>query len=166
MNSNDFVPLAGGCTCGQVRYKVTRPPLFVHGCHCTWCQRETGSAFAINAMIERSEVKLTNEEPQLIDLPSASGRGQKVARCTACQVALWGHYGGMGEWLAFIKVGTLDEANLLPPDVHIYTESKQHWVSLTDGKPVFEQYYDAKALWPEETMARFQALKKLSKQHG
>ncbi len=147
----------GGCGCGAVRYSVTGPPLFVHCCHCTWCQRETGSAFALNAMIESSHVAVLGGSPETVDTPSASGRGQKIVRCPQCRVAVWGHYGASGTAIAFLRVGTLDDQHVMAPDVHIYTSTRRPWVRLGDGAPVFEAFYDPRVTWPPDVMARYQA---------
>ncbi len=149
----------GGCTCGLVRYRMTRKPIFVHCCHCTWCQRETGSAFALNAMLEASYLELLAGQPELIHTPSLSGKGQKIARCAQCRVAVWSHYAGAGKALCFVRVGTLDDAGQFPPDVHIFTESKLPWVLLPDHTPAFPGYYDRKKLWPAESLARSQAIR-------
>ncbi len=119
--------LDGGCTCGEVRYRMSGPPLFVHCCHCRWCQRETGSAFVLNAMIEADRVVLLKGAPEVILTPSASGKGQKISRCPACSIALWSTYSGAGDAVRFVRVGTLDEPDRLPPDIHIFTMSKQPW---------------------------------------
>src|SRR5690606_34797038 len=148
----------GGCTCRAVRYRLTGVPLFVHCCHCRWCQRETGSAFALNAMIETDRVELLCGDPETIDTPSNSGKGQKIVRCPRCRVALWSHYAGAGEAVAFVRVGTLDDPDAFPPDVHIFTASKQPWVVLPEGKPAVAVYYDRKQLWPEASLARYRAL--------
>lgn len=147
----------GGCTCGQVRYRLTSRPMFVHCCHCRWCQRETGSAFVLNALIEADRVVLLTGAPEVVPTPSASGRGQKIARCPACRVALWSTYSGAGDAVRFVRVGTLDDPDLLPPDVHIYTASKQPWVVLPEGTPAFPEYYDRDTLWPAESLARRRA---------
>src|SRR5262249_19018848 len=123
-------PVEGGCDCRHVRYRMTSAPLIVHCCHCRWCQRESGASFALNAMIESDRVQLLGQEPELIDTPSASGKGQKIARCPRCRVAVWSHYAGGGPIFRFVRVGTLDNPDLLPPDVHIFTSSKQPWVVL------------------------------------
>jgi len=151
---DNYRPLEGGCACGAVRYRMTSKPLIVHCCHCRWCQRETGASFALNAMIEADRVVLTHKEPELVDTPSESGRGQKIMRCPSCRVAVWSHYAGAGEAICFVRVGTLDEPDRLPPDIHIYTGSKQPWVILPPGVPALEEYYDRAALWPEESLAR------------
>ena len=148
----------GGCTCRFVRYRVMTVPLFVHCCHCRWCQRETGSAFALNAMIESDRVQLLEGEVELIDTPSNSGKGQKIARCPRCRIALWSHYAGAGDAVRFVRVGTLDAPERYPPDVHIFTASKQPWVMLPPGVPAVAEYYQAAELWPATSLARRAAL--------
>ncbi|WP_223788240.1 GFA family protein [Marinicella meishanensis] len=151
----------GGCACGQVRYQLKAAPIFVHCCHCSRCQRENGSAFALNAMIEAAQIDLLSGDVAMIDVPSASGRGQTMARCPQCQVALWSHYGGLGQWLSFVRVGTLDDPQQLPPDVHIYTSTQQAWFDTGGQIPVFAEYYDRHELWDADQLARFDALLKL-----
>lgn len=145
----------GGCTCRAVRYRLESAPLFVHCCHCRWCQRETGSAFALNAMIEADRVTLLAGAPEVVLTPSLSGRGQKIARCPTCRVAVWSNYPGAGDAIRFVRVGTLDEPDRLPPDIHIFTSSKQPWVVLPAGVPAVAEYYDPKEMWPEEVRRRF-----------
>ena len=151
-------PLDGGCDCREVRYRMTSAPLFVHCCHCRWCQRETGASFALNAMIESDRVTLLAGEPDIVDTPSASGLGQKIARCPRCRIALWSHYAGAGPLLKFVRVGTLDSPDHLPPDIHIFTASKQPWVVLSPDIPAVPEYYDRDRHWPAESLARRQAL--------
>jgi hypothetical protein len=152
-------PLDGGCDCRRVRYRLLTRPLFVHCCHCRWCQRETGASFALNAMIEADRVQLLGEAPEIVDTPSNSGAGQQIARCPSCRVALWSHYAGAGLAVSFVRVGTLDEPDHLPPDIHIFTASKQPWVVLPAGTPAVAEYYDRKQLWPADSLARGQALR-------
>ncbi|SFN25281.1 GFA family protein [Variovorax sp. OV329] len=144
----------GGCTCAQVRYRLASRPLFVNCCHCRWCQRESGSAFAINAMIEAERVELLAGAPEMVDTPSLSGKGQKIWRCPNCRVAVWSNYAGSGEAVRFVRVGTLDDPDLLPPDIHIFTGSKQPWVQLPPDTPAVPEYYKASALWPQESLER------------
>ena len=158
MASNDT--FEGGCTCRSVRYRMTSKPMFVHGCHCTWCQRETGGAFATNAMIEADRVELTNGAPEPVDTPSASGKGQKIWRCPKCRVAAWSNYAGAGDAIRFVRVGTLDAGHDIAPDAHIFTSTKQPWVVLPPGTPAVAEYYKPKEMWPAESQARFAALKK------
>lgn len=151
-------PIEGGCGCRHVRYRMTTSPLFVHCCHCRWCQRESGASFALNAMIESDRVQLIAGEVEMVDTPSESGSGQKVARCPHCRIALWSHYAGAGPILKFVRVGTLDDPDRLPPDVHIFTASKQPWVVLPEGTPAVTEYYDRDALWPRESLERRSAI--------
>jgi hypothetical protein len=154
----DFEPLEGGCTCRAIRYRMTSTPLFVHCCHCRWCQRETGSAFVLNAMIEAARVVLLGGTPDVVNTPSNSGKGQKISRCPTCRIAVWSNYAGAGEAIRFVRVGTLDNPDRLPPDIHIFTSSKQPWVLLPEGTPAVPEFYDRKKYWPPESLARRQAL--------
>ena len=151
--------LEGGCTCGEVRYRMTSAPLFVHCCHCRSCQRETGTAFALNALIEAGRVEILAGAPETIVTPSASGKGQSIVRCPSCHVAVWSHYAGFGEPVKFIRVGTLDDPDRLSPDVHIYLRSKQPWVRIPEGVPSAEAFYDLKVLWPAESLGRLKVLR-------
>jgi hypothetical protein len=144
----------GGCDCGHVRYRMTSRPMFVHCCHCRWCQRETGASFALNAMIEAERVETLAGEPEIVDTPSASGKGQKIARCPQCRIALWSHYAGAGDLVRFVRVGTLDDPDAFPPDIHIFTASKQPWVVIPEGMPAVEEYYKAAEHWPPESLER------------
>jgi hypothetical protein len=144
----------GGCTCRAVRYRLTVAPMIVHACHCRWCQRETGTAFALNGMVEADRVEVTAGEVELVDVPTLSGRGQKIARCPTCRIALWSNYGGRGDIVRFVRIGTLDEPDRHPPGAHIFTSSKQPWLTLPDGVPVFPEFYDRAKLWPEASQVR------------
>ena len=144
----------GSCACRAVRYRMTTKPMFVHCCHCRWCQRQTGSAFALNALIESDRVVLLEGEVEVVDVPTPSGKGQQIARCPQCRIALWSNYGGGGDAIRFVRVGTLDEPDRLPPDIHIYTSSKQPWVVLPPGTPAVPEYYKSGDTWPKESLAR------------
>jgi hypothetical protein len=150
--------MEGGCTCRAVRYRIATRPLFVHCCHCRWCQRETGASFALNAMIEADRVTLLQGELEVVNTPSNSGKGQKISRCAKCRIAVWSNYAGAGDAVHFVRVGTLDEPDLLPPDIHIFTSSKQPWVKIPAGTPAVAEYYDRKEHWPSESLERRAAL--------
>jgi hypothetical protein len=147
--------MEGGCTCGSVRYRLFGPPMIVHCCHCRWCQRETGAAFALNAVIEAERVVHEGQAPVLVPTPSESGRGQTIARCPTCQVAVWSNYPDAGERIRFVRVGTLDRPDLLPPDIHIFTASKQPWVALPEGARAVPQYYAPPEIWTAQAQARW-----------
>jgi hypothetical protein len=151
--------LTGRCTCGALRYRMTSKPLFVHCCHCRWCQRETGASFALNALIETDRVELLSGQPEVVNTPSLSGKGQRISRCPTCRVAVWSNYGGSGDAVRFIRVGTLDEPDRLPPDIHIFTASKQPWVVIPPGAAAVQAYYKAGKHWPADSLARWKALR-------
>lgn len=144
----------GGCDCREVRYRMTGRPMFVHCCHCRWCQRETGTAFALNALIEADRVVLLQGNVEVIDTPSNSGKGQKISRCPKCHIALWSNYAGAGEAIRFVRVGTLDDPDRFPPDIHIYTSTKQPWVVLPVNVPAVAEYYSSKIYWPKASLER------------
>lgn len=131
--------------------------MFVHCCHCRYCQRESGSAFAINALVETSRIEILAGAPERVRTPSASGQGQAILRCPTCRVAVWSHYSQSGDAVAFLRVGTLDDPDRCPPDVHIYTSTKQPWVVLPPGAPAVPEFYDPKTTWQADTIARFRA---------
>jgi len=154
MSADGSFPIEGGCTCRAVRYRMETSPLFVHCCHCTWCQRETGASFALNAMIEADRVVLLSGEVDEVATPTNSGLGQKIARCPTCRIALWSNYSGVGNAVRFVRVGTLDRPDLLPPDIHIFTASKQPWVVLPPGAHAVPEYYDRNKYWPPGSLER------------
>ena len=145
--------LEGRCACGEARYRLASKPMFIHCCHCRDCQRQTGSAFVLNALVETNRVELTAGRTEGVSVPTDSGRPHVIHRCPACRIALWSHYGGV-QWTSFVRIGTLEEPSALPPDVHIYTRSKLPWIALPRGVPAFEAYYDWKKVWPAESIER------------
>lgn len=148
----------GGCACGAVRYRLTSEPLFVHCCHCLHCQRQTGSAFVINLLIESQRVELLAAAPQPVDVPRDGGKVQRIFRCPECQLAVFSHY----TWpeVSFVRGGTLDAPRSVSPDVHIYTRSKVDWLTLPEGVPAFEEYYDTQRLWPAHSLERLAAIRR------
>jgi hypothetical protein len=148
----------GGCTCRLVRYEMTSAPLFVHCCHCRWCQRETGAAFALNAMIEADRVRSLASDVELVHTPSNSGKGQKIARCPSCRVAVWSHYAGGGALVRFVRVGTLDDPDRWPPNIHIFSASKQPWLTLPEGATAVLEYYRRSQHWPAASLERWDVL--------
>jgi len=151
----------GGCSCGHVRYEATSEPLIVHGCHCSWCQTQSGSAFAINALIEADRVKVLHGEVEVIETPSPNGPGQMIARCPKCKVAVWSNYNMFmpGDRIRFLRVGTLDDPNLIPPDIHIFTTTKQEWVILPPEDQVVDAFYDTETTWSAKSLKRLEVVK-------
>ena len=142
----------GGCSCGEVRYRLASDPLFVHCCHCLNCQRQTGSAFAINVLIEADRVELLAGEPKPVPVPRSGGKKQRIFRCPTCQIAVFSTY--TRATVRFVRAGTLDDPASVEPDVHIYTRSKMPWVELPESVPAFRAYYDTEKLWPAASLQR------------
>jgi hypothetical protein len=146
----------GGCACGAVRYRLTSDPLFTHCCHCLNCQRQTGSAFVVNLLIEADRVQLLAGDPRPVDVPRDDGGTQRIFRCPACQVAIFSEYGR--PQVRFVRGGTLDDPRGVEPDVHIFTRSKVRWLTLPESAPAFDVYYDTRALWPSDSLERLDAI--------
>ena len=147
-------PVEGGCDCKAIRYRIESAPIVVHCCHCRWCQRETGASFALNAMIEADRVTNLGIEPEVVNTPSQSGLGQKIARCPTCRIAVWSNYAGAGPVVKFVRVGTLDDPDLLPPDIHIFTQSKQPWIVIPSHAACVPEYYEREKYWSPASLAR------------
>ena len=159
--------MEGGCTCREVRYRLSGTPLIVHACHCRWCQRETGTAFALNALYEADRVTHLAREPDIVVTPSLSGKNQRIARCASCRVAVWSNYPGAGPAVRFVRVGTLDEPDRLPPDIHIFTSSMQPWLTLPPDAKMVPEFYDVPSTWPVESLERRRVMReKANAQHG
>jgi hypothetical protein len=150
------VGLEGGCSCGQIRYRLTARPMVTHCCHCLSCQRQTGSACAINMLIEAGRVQLVSGRPRRVDVPRDDGSAQEIFRCPTCQVAVYSLYSRADVW--FVRAGTLDDPSQVTPDVHIFTRSKRDWITLPDAVPAYDVYYDLEVVWRPESLARLAAL--------
>ena len=144
--------IIGGCACGSIRYQLLDRPMFVHCCHCDDCQRLTGSAFVLNAIIETRAIKLLNGNPVAVPVPRENG-SHDIYRCPKCKVALWSDYGHRPQ-IRFVRVGTLDNPRAFQPDIHIYTETKVPWLKLARKKPAFRKYYSLKKVWPRKSQQR------------
>ena len=156
MTCNMGVQREGGCACGEVRYRLSSAPMFVHCCHCLNCQRQTGSAFVVNLLIEADRVEVLGGTAQPVDAPRDDGSAQRIFRCPRCQIAVFSEYGARG--VLFVRGGTLDDPTDIAPDVHIYTRSKVRWVAIPPGAPAFEAYYDTRTVWPAESLRRLDAV--------
>jgi hypothetical protein len=147
--------MEGGCSCSAVRYRLVSDPLFVHCCHCLNCQRQTGSAFVVNVLIEAARVEVSGD-PEAIDVARDDGSSQRNYRCPACEIALFSEYTYPEIW--FVRAGTLDEPRGVEPDVHIFTKSKVGWVTLPESVPAVDVFYDRHDLWPAASLERLEAL--------
>ena len=142
----------GGCSCGELRYRINADPLIVHACHCRQCQRITGSAFVMNAAVEKSEVETLSGVTADCYFP---GTCHTAFFCPKCGTYVWSQYvAGRLASCWFVRVGTLDEPDRHPPDVHIYTSSKQPWVLIPQGVPKFQEFYKLDDVWQENSLLR------------
>ena len=147
----------GQCDCGAVKYAMSTDPMFVHCCCCAQCQRQTGSAFVVNAIIEADRVSVEGPVRE-IELSTPSGKGQIITRCTECGVAVFSNYLVREGKLRYIRVGTLDDPARCPPDVQIFTSDLPSWVRLNPEIPSFEKMYVFKDVWPADAFARWTTL--------
>jgi hypothetical protein len=155
--------MEGGCTCRQLRYRLHGQPLIVHACHCRWCQRETGTAFALNALYEADRVTHLAGEPDIVLTPSLSGKGQRIARCPSCRVGIWSNYPQAGPIVRFVRVGSLDEPDRIPPDIHIFTSSKQPWLTLPPDAKMVAEFYDLESTWSHQSLERRRLMREKAK---
>ena len=146
----------GKCGCGRVTYRMTTPPMFVHSCHCSDCQRQTGTAHVMNAIIEADRVEFEGPVTEH-RLPTPSGKGQIITRCQDCGVAIFSSYMVRHGKLRYVRVGTLERPDQCPPNAQIFTRSKQDWVPLSEDIPIFEELYNFEALWPKASLDRLKA---------
>jgi hypothetical protein len=153
-----IVPSEGGCSCGEIRYRLTSDPLVTHCCHCLNCQRQTGSAFVINVLIEADRMQLLGGEPRPVEVPRDDGSAQKIFRCPTCQIAVYSDYGRSD--IRFIRAGTLDDPSQATPDVHIFVRSKREWIALPESVPAFDVYYDRTTVWRRESLDRIETLER------
>jgi len=154
-----MTPIEGRCACGALAFRLARPPLFVHACHCTRCQRETGGAFAHHLMIETAQLQLLQGQPLFTRVPTDSGGRHWVARCADCHGVLWNAHGSRQPLIVYLRVGTLDEPAAWPPQAHIYLRSRQPWLVLDPAVPQFSGAYDARKTWPADSLARYDEAK-------
>ena len=138
-----------------MRYRLTAQPMIVHCCHCLNCQQQTGSAFAVNLVIETARVELLSGEPHGVDVPREGGDVQTIFRCPSCQVAVFSQYTSPA--FRYVRAGTLDDPGAVEPDVHIFTRSKRAWVGLPAGAREYEVFYDPAEVWSDESRARWRA---------
>jgi hypothetical protein len=150
----------GGCLCGAVRFAITGPPMIVHACYCTRCQQRSGGPLAVNLWIEANRVALLAGEPaNLGDNTDERCTESSNWGCPSCGYAVWTIYHSAPPGSLFVRAGSLDDPSAFPPDVHIFTRSRQPWLSTTDDKPSFEAYYDFREVWPQDSQQRFRNLK-------
>ena len=148
----------GGCGCGHVRYQVEGEPIFVNNCHCRQCQQQTGGTSVVNAFYENERVSVTSGSLSEHIVAAGSGGPHVICRCSECGMAMWSFYPRMGRLALGLRVGTLDDPASLTPNAAIYVADKMPWVTLPEGIPHFDAYYDYRELLTPDQVARMDAL--------
>ena len=129
---------AGACECGEVRYRLTDAPIVVNCCHCRDCQTITGSAFALNAMIETGAIEVTHGAPVVRSRERGERGDTRAWRCGRCETLLWADHPMFGDKARFVRIGTLALGEGLPVDAHYFVRSKHPWVTVPAGVAQFE----------------------------
>ena len=129
--------IAGGCQCGATRYEVAVPPKQVLACHCTDCQKQSGSAFGLVMVVDEQAFELTEGEVRKFVSMSAAGREKTGAFCPECGSRIY-HVIAWRPGMLSVRAGTLDDTSWLEPEVHLWTASKQPWVHIPEGAKVYE----------------------------
>jgi hypothetical protein len=132
-------PHTGRCRCEHVRFQMDAEPMITHCCHCLQCQKSSSSAFCNYSMIETTHVTLLQGKTQTFQ----GAKNHKEVQCAECASTLWLHRADLGDGVALIGVGMLDEPARLPPEAHYFIRSKHPWVTLPPGVPAFEAGGDA-----------------------
>ena len=128
----------GGCQCGAIRYEVAGEPRQVVACHCTDCQRQSGSAFGMTMVVEVSAFRITAGTPRIYHSTSSTGRAKAGAFCPDCGTRIY-HQPQWRKGTISVKPGTLDDTTWLQPQIHIWTASKQPWVTIPEGVEAHER---------------------------
>ena len=147
----EWSPREGGCECGAIRFRLSAPPLFVHACHCHGCQRATGSAFILSMFVCVEDFQLSHGEPALTEVPGGSGEMRQSYHCMACGSLV---FGTIRQRERVLRPGCFDQTDWFMVGAHIWTESKQPWLTLPDNALAFPQSYARENVWPAEALAR------------
>lgn len=125
--------IEGGCLCGRVRYSSEAPAVMTAVCHCRHCQRQSGSAFSIIIGLPKGALQV---QGALASYEDVGESGMPVLRrfCSHCGSPILSEVASSPQ-LDFVKAGTLDDTSWLAPQVHIWCEHRQPWVSVPDGVP-------------------------------
>jgi len=150
-------PREGGCQCGAVRYAVTCEPTALYCCHCTNCQAQGGSAFAMSMLVPRDGFAFIKGEPKRFDFVADSGNGKTGWCCPDCGVRLM--HDTEGRDSITVRAGTLDGAGELRPVGHIWTRSAQAWMKFDETDLIYEKapedgYTALKEKWAHQQASR------------
>ena len=135
-------PQSGGCQCGAIRYEITGPPVAVYACHCIECQKQSGSAFAMGAVIPQEHFRITKGNPKMFAREINPAKTMECWFCPDCGTRLYHVPGGATYSNRNIKPGTLDDTSWLVPTTHFWTCSAQEWVVIPEGATRYETQPD------------------------
>ena len=128
---------SGGCQCGAIRYDILGAPELLLACHCTDCQRQSGSAFGMTLVVSEEDFQLTKGDVKTYSLKSAAGRPKLGAFCPNCGTRIY-HKPEWRKGMVSVKPGTLDDTSGLKPTLHLWTSSKQPWITISEGVEAYE----------------------------
>ncbi|MGZ5870506.1 MAG: GFA family protein [Bradyrhizobium sp.] len=131
------LPLSGGCPCEAVRFAVNAMPLLVYACHCTECQRWSGSAFSLSMPVASDSFALTCGKPRPWRRTGASGFESTYWFCGDCGGRVYGQRDSRPDIIA-VRAGTLDDTSWLRPIAHVYLRSAQAWERIPNNAEGFE----------------------------
>ena len=152
-----FPAIHGGCFCGSTRYRLETAPLFCYACHCTDCNKQTGSVYACFTSIENDHITSIGALPPKITTAIRSGGIiRHMASCGKCGTRLWAS-GDTTPVTADIATGTLDLPELMEPDLHSYIESKISWAILPESAKTCRGPFDYRKHWPKSSLKRLEA---------
>lgn len=160
MTTKPFPAITGGCHCAAVRYRILTAPLFCYACHCIDCQKDTGSAFALHAVIEAFNIKVISEtRPKLLTLIQDPSKPQAKSRhslCPKCGTVLWGNDPQWDHAVSNVRIGTLDFPGIMEPDMHMFVGSKLGWIDLPKDAKTSRRGFDYKTTWPKSSLKRLE----------
>jgi hypothetical protein len=134
------MPLKGGCQCDKLRFELSAPPLMLYACHCTNCQKQTGSAFVLSTAIVENTFSFIEGEPAKVEWTADSETQRYGLYCSDCGGRICnGQTPSIG--VLSLRAGTFDEKSWVRPAAHIWVKSAQPWIKfeaddlLYDGQP-------------------------------
>ena len=150
------LPMTGGCQCGAIRYEIGGFPLLLYTCNCTDCQRQSGSAFALNMPVAVKDFRILKGEPRGWQHLSPKGTPVISRFCAECATRLYGERAGRAETIN-VRAGTLDDTSWMIPAAHFFMRSAQPWVEAEPDAQCFETQPNGwgsllpewQAMWPE-----------------
>lgn len=138
--------LTGGCVCGAVRYTL-KPGLRMkpYACHCTDCQKRTGSAFSFHMAVMENDCELSGEVDEG-HVTQPSGANSTIVGCARCKARIYAK-NDLRPGIVSLRAGTLDNSTDMSPQAHFWVSSKQPWIVIPDDVPTLETQPDTPEGW-------------------